>query len=264
MKHQHAHVHFLDYYGYLSKLNPWNAAFKAVFSILNMLICIIADHWLVSIVIAFSMAYMIVGRGKMHLHTYISLLKIPVFFIIFSCIAIAVNISGTTNVHAGVSLGFCYLYITEETLVNGAHVFLKAFGAVSAMYMLTLTTTSDEIIQVLKKCHVPKFIIELMYLIYRYIFVLMDIHENMKQAAQSRVGERDFITSCKTFGKIADNLLIQSIKKAGLYYDAMLARGYDGDLCFLEEEKKVTKAQLMGAAGYFVFIGALIVFVNRF
>lgn len=258
LTHEHQYVHFLDYYGYLSKLNSWNASFKAIFSIVNLLVCIVADQWIISMFIAVSMGYFIVGKGKLKFHTYVELLKIPVFFMLFSVVAIAVNVSVSAVDYKYLSLGFCYLYVTRGSLINAIRVFLKAFGAVSAMYMLTLTTTSDEVILVLKKCHMPKFIIELMYLIYRYIFVLMDIHKNMKQAALSRAGENDFVTAVKTFGKIADNLLVISMKKAGTYYDSMLSRGYDGELCFLEPKKPVTKVQLIHTAVHFVILGALL------
>ena len=47
----------------------------------------------------------------------------------------------------------------------------KALGAVSALYMMTLTTPLSEIIAVLRKAHIPKLIIELMNMIYRYILL---------------------------------------------------------------------------------------------
>lgn len=262
MKKRHQQIHFLDYYAFSSALHSWNACYKAIFAITNVLVCILAENWLISVVIALSMAYLIVGKGKLHFDTYIRLLKIPIVFMLFSGIAIAVNLSGSARAEPGISLGFCYVYMTEESVKSAINVFLKAFGAVSAMYMLTLTTTSDEVISVLKKCHVPKLIIELMYLIYRYIFVLLDVHAKMKDAARSRAGERDFKTSCHTFGNIANNLFLISIKKAGIYYDAMIARGYYGELVFLETEKKITKAQIIGAGIYFLLLGSLIYLIK--
>lgn len=260
-RHQHQHVHFLDYYGYQSRLNGWNASLKSAFAIINLLVCIIADQWIISTFIALSMGYFIVGKGKLRFHTYLELLKIPVLFMLFSGVAIAINISKAVTDHVGISLGFCYLFITSDSLIHAGCVFLKAFGAVSTMYMLTLTTTSDEVIHVLRKCHIPQFVIELMYLIYRYIFVLMDIHKNMQQAAQARAGENDFLTSLRTFGKIADNLLIVSMKKAGTYYDAMISRGYDGELNFLEPKKPVTKKQIVDMTLHFMLLTVMLTWV---
>ena len=86
----------------------------------------------------------------------------------------------------------------------------------------------------------------------------MDIHKNMQQAAQARAGENDFLTSLRTFGKIADNLLIVSMKKAGTYYDAMVSRGYDGELNFLEPKKTVTKKQIVDMILHFMLLTVLL------
>ena len=136
-------------------------------------------------------------------------------------------------------------------------LFTRALGAVSAMYMMTLATPASEMIGVLKRIHVPKMIVELMYLIYRFIFLLSDTHSQMKQAAVSRLGTCDFRTSCRTFGSTAGNLLVASLKKADTYYDSLLSRCYDGDLCFLEEEKRIRGSQAAAAAGYLLLIAAV-------
>lgn len=131
---------------------------------------------------------------------------------------------------------------------------LKVFAGISALEMMTLSTPISEIICVLRKAHVPKIIIELMSLIYRYIFILMDVSIKMKNSAKSRQGYCDFKTSCYTFGSIASNILIISLKKANAYYDAMEARCYDGDLMFLEEHKSVEIMQIVFSVVFIVFL----------
>jgi len=107
---------------------------------------------------------------------------------------------------------------------------------------------------VLRKAHVPKLIVELMNLIYRYIFILLDVYTKMKNSAESRQGYCDFKTSCYTFGSIASNMLVISLKKANSYYDAMEARCYDGNLIFLEEDKKVETIQIVAATVFIIFL----------
>lgn len=72
-------------------------------------------------------------------------------------------------------------------MLKAGNLVLKALGAVSALYMMTLTTPLSEIIAVLRKAHVPKLIIELMNMIYRYIFIMIDTHSRMKNSAESAV-----------------------------------------------------------------------------
>ena len=135
-----------------------------------------------------------------------------------------------------------------------AFLILKIFAAISALQMLTLSTPSSEIIYVLRKAHVPKIVVELMSLIYRYIFILMDVYTKMKNSAKSRQGYCDFKTSCYTFGGIASNMFIISLGKANAYYDAMEARCYDGELLFLEEDKKVEIGQAIAFSVYMSFL----------
>ena len=44
---------------------------------------------------------------------------------------------------------------------------------------------------------------------------------------------------------MAGNILVVSLKKANAYYTAMEARCFDGDLNFLQEEKKLKKKNLV-------------------
>lgn len=138
----------------------------------------------------------------------------------------------------------------------------KALGAVSALYMMTLTTPLSEIIAVLRKAHVPKLIIELMNMIYRYIFIMIDTHSRMKNSAESRLGYCDFKTSCYSFGQVASNLLVVSLKRGNNYYNALEARCYNGDLQFLEEEKQVKAGQIVMAV-IFIIILLLIWFFTK-
>ena len=99
-------------------------------------------------------------------------------------------------------------------------------------------------------------------MIYRYIFIMLDTQRKMKNSAESRLGYCDFKTSCLSFGGIASNLFIVSLKKANAYYDAMESRCYDGDLLFLEEEKPLTQKQVLWALMYLAIL-IVIYFVCR-
>lgn len=99
------------------------------------------------------------------------------------------------------------------------------------------TTPSGELFNVLERMHVPSLIIELMNMMYRFIFTMMDTQSRMKNAAESRLGYKDYRTSIKSFGSTASNLLVVSFKKANAYYDALESRGYDGRMHFQEEKK---------------------------
>lgn len=188
--------------------------------------------------------------GKLPFHRYVAFLSIPLTFIIMGSIAIAVDFGRNPMGIFCLNFGWFYFYVSKVNLIKAASVILKALGAMSTMYMLTLSTSTDEIITVLRRMHIPKIIIELMNMIYRFIFIIMDAQSKMHNSAQSRLGYIDFKTSVYTFGNIASNLFIVSLKKANAYYNALESRGYNGELLFLEEEKKCKVAHMILAIVY--------------
>lgn len=252
--HKHGEGSAIDYYAYASKIRHWNPGFKVAFSFTTLLLCIGLNNPFVSIAVILGMAFLTVVKGGLPLSAYLSVLLIPLTFILLGTIAIGVDFSRQPLGQFNLYLGLGYIFTSVDKLQEMAVLMLKVFGAISAMIMMTLSTPSAEIIGVLRKAHVPKLVIELMNLIYRYIFILLDVFNNMRNSADSRQGYCDFKTSCYTFGSVASNLLVVSLKKSNAYYTAMEARGYDGDLVFLEEEKPFQISHLFIAAGYLFFL----------
>lgn len=241
-KHDGA-VFSIDYYAYASRLRGWTPGFKALFSMVCLVLCIACDNAYVSLGTILLMGYITVIMGGLSFRRYISLMTIPIVFLFFGSVAIAVGVAPFPVGQYHVHMGFFYLYCSDESILATLRLIARAFGAVSAMYMLTLSTPASEVILVLRRIHVPRLIVELMNMIYRYIFLMMDTQCRMKNAAESRLGYCDFRTSCISFGQVAGNLLVVSLKKGNAYYQALEARCYDGELRFLEEEKAVTAGQ---------------------
>ena len=237
--HKHGEGSAIDYYAYASRIREWNPTFKVAFALLTLLLCVVLNNPFVSVAVILTMAYLTVVKGGIPLSAYLSVLLIPLTFIILGTIAIGIDFSSQPQGDFNLNFGWGYLFTSMEKLQEMAFLMLKVFGAVSAMIMMTLSTPSSEIIGVFRKAHVPRLIIELMNLIYRYIFILLDVFNNMKNSADARQGYCDFKTACYTFGSVASNMLVVSMKKANAYYTAMEARGYDGELNFLEADKKL-------------------------
>lgn len=219
-----------------------------------MLFCIAADSIPVSAVVFLTMGMVTTLAGKLALKKYAAFLWIPFAFLILGTTAIVLGISTESYGRILFSAGGVYVYLPYGGAKLAFSLMLKAMAALSAMYMLVLSTPASEVIGVFRSFHVPKLILELMNMIYRFIFVMIDTQRCMKQAAESRLGYCDFKTSCRSFGSTAGNLFVVSLKKANTYYDALTARCYDGELLFLEEEKKVKGWQVGAAACYFLVL----------
>jgi cobalt/nickel transport system permease protein len=94
--------------------------------------------------------------------------------------------SGVLNI--GLFGGF--LRVSAATQARTALLLCRALGAVSCLYLLSLTTPVSEIIGVLRRAHIPALVSDLMYLIYRYLFLLLELYGVLRSAVESRLGFR--------------------------------------------------------------------------
>lgn len=258
--HAHAHSHdsfSIDQLAFQSGLSHVNPGFKVAFSIAALIFLLAADHLAVSLLIFSSMFFLTVVKGNVSVHSYLSLLAIPLVFAIVTVLTIALGFSLTEAGQYHLHLYFFYVYTSSESLRESFCLLCKIFSAVSCMYFMSLSTPVNEIICVLQQCRLPSLITELMNMIYRFIFILLEVQQKMSVSARSRLGYINTRTSLRTFGNIGSNLFIVSMKKANQYYDALLARCYDGQLKFLTEEKPLDRKLVLYAFFYFAALSAV-------
>jgi cobalt/nickel transport system permease protein len=174
---------------------------------------------------------------------YIQMMVLPVSFLLIGGLALLFEVSSGPNGVLSINIFGLWLTVSEKTQHQTALVISRAFGAVSCLCVLSITTPMHDIIGVLRRVRCPDLIIDLMYLIYRYIFILLSLHHEMRNAARSRLGFRDYRTSLRATGRIYSNLLARSYVFAGKNFDAMESRCYDTGIRFLENSHKVTFAQ---------------------
>ena len=252
----------IDQYAYGSAMRSWNPSFKIITAAV-FLVCVIAmDRLPVSLLVLFFMALTVMAGGRLSPLRYLRLMAVPLAFIILGSIAVAFDFSLSRGGDYCLFLGFFYISATGESLFEAGSLIVKAFSAVSCLYLITLTTPMGEIVGFFRKLHVPKLLVELMYMIYRFIFILYDSERKMTVAARSRLGYHSLKASWYSFGRIFSNLLVVSMRRAGVYYDALESRCYNGDLRFWEDKKPVRPLQVLWALALGALILALRLFVG--
>lgn len=254
MSHSHGQGFSIELYAYHSKLNKVNTDFKLILSFCILLLSLILNHIYVSAFVIISLCMLNVYLGGMKLSSYLSVLMLPISFILLAGISIALEFSGKIPDFPYIKLWHIYIYTHPDRLYFMLNLSLKALACISAMYMLTLSSMPFEIVCALSRLKVPRLIIELMNLIYRFIFILSSLYNSMHIAASSRLGFHSLRASYKSFANIVSNILILAIKKSNDYYTAMEARCFDGDLQFLEAEKNIKRYEISLALLYITFM----------
>ena len=242
---QKASIEKFDKSAVSSGLRNISSELKMFVAILGIVVSVSISKWYVGLGIALIMFFVNIFGGKIKFHDYIEFLTIPTLFIVMSGIVLLFDISPDALGVINIPFFQKYLVITKENQQYTAVIIAKVLGSVSSLYMMSLSTPLYEIIVVLNKCHIPDIIIELMYLIYRFIFILIDLLENMTVSANSRLGYKNNRCAFSTFSCVASNLLSVSFLKSSKMYDAMESRCYDGKLSFLTENHKFCKKDII-------------------
>jgi len=241
----------IDRYAYNNGLSASHPAEKFAFSIITLVICLCASDIITSLAVILTMAGVVVICAGIPVGFYLKLMIIPMSFLVIGVITVAVSVGGTgADFLYSFTMGAYTLGVTAGSLILAGNLFLKSLSAVSCLYFLSLTTPMVEIIMVLKRLRVPTVIIELMSLIYRFIFVLMDTAGQMYTAQTSRLGYSTLPAGYSSISQLVTNLFVKAYRQADSLSVTLMSRCYEGHLSVLEQDYNVSKKNI-------VFIGAV-------
>ena len=252
-RHRHTRFLAIDVLAQVSRLNKVNSALKFWTVLALMALCVSARSPVVGIFLTGIMLMLTVYAGGLKLHDYVHLLALPVSFLAVSGLALLFEVGAQPAGVFGVRVFGFWFCVGAGAQTRTMLVMARALGAVSCLYFLSLTTPVPELIGVLRRARCPDVVIELMYLIYRCIFLLLSMYHTMRDAAGSRLGYIDYRAGVRTTGKLYSNLLARSYRQANRNFDAMESRCYGTGIRFLENREKITGAQAAAALGIAIF-----------
>ncbi len=238
----------IDILSYQSKLRYVNPMMKFTYAMCTLALCVCTRWVPIALVVLVANSYLIVVASGVKVGRYLHYLEVPVTFLLLSTASIILNISKAPLDLWASPVGDWYVSVSVASLSFGLQLLLTAFASVTCLYFLSFTTPMPDILWVLGKLKCPPLVIELMLLIYRYIFVLMAVANDIGVAQASRLGQRDYKTAIKSFVALVSVLFIRAMKKSNALYDAMEARCYDGTLRVLHETVAVKTGQAMAVA----------------
>ena len=222
----------IDKLCYRSKLRYVSAAEKLLYAVSSLMICVLTRSYAAALIVFIANGILTVGKGKIPLSCYVRLLMIPI-------------VSKVPMDAFAVPVGEIYITASRESAFWAVNLCITALAAVTCLYFLSLNTTMTDILGALRKMHMPRLLIELMMLIYRFVFILLHTASAIMTAQEARLGNRDYRTQLRAFGKMLTALFFISLRKANALYDAMEARGYDGTINVLERNTPAKKKEMI-------------------
>lgn len=247
----------IDKLCYNSRLRYENAGEKFAFAMMTLFICVMSRSIAVACIVLLVMGILTVYKGGVPLSRYLHFLTVPLTFLLLSTLAIMLHVSPTPMDLFAIPLGRWFLTTSRHSFTYGLQLILTALGSVSCLYFLSFTTPMPDILEVLRRLHCPKLLIELMLLIYRFIFVLQNTASSITTSQNCRLGNRNYKTALKSFGMLGSALMIRCVTRSGKLFDSMEARCYDGTIRVLTRTQPPNKKHV---AMIILFDAALLTF----
>ncbi len=163
---------------------------------------------------------------------YIRIIRVPAFFLLGALVVILLTIDGKALV------GFWIFRITEESIETAISVLLRSTASLSVLSFLIMTTSIPEFITALSKLRIPKFIVEMLMLIYRTIQILFEEISKLDTAASSRLGYHGFRNMVRTASLLAFSAFMKSLKRSEIMEEALESRCYSGCYPLLQSRSR--------------------------
>ena len=159
----------------------------------------------------------------------------------------------------GISCPDFSLSVTRESINQGMFVFCRVIGGMSALCFISLTTPMTDIFIAFRQCRVPEVVIDLMMIIYRTIFILMDQVIQIYHAQVMRLGYSTYRESIHSFATLCGAAFIASWDAGDDLIRAMDARCYDGKFALLGENRPWNACLVLAVVVFLVLSAAVVI-----
>lgn len=228
------HVSFLDpYHEGRSLAHRLDARIKLVLVVAFILTTALTPNgaWPVYVLLAaLAFAAELLSELGMGFFLKRALLAVP---FVLAALPVLVTVPGAPLAHLPFGLT-----ISAAGVNRFVSVALKSWISVQMAILLAATTTFPDILMAMRSLRLPRLLVAIIGLMWRYLFVMVDEAFRLIRARQARSGEAaaggkqggSLIWRARVTGGMAGNLFLRSLERSDRIYNAMLARGYDGEV----------------------------------
>lgn len=136
-----------------------------------------------------------------------------------------------------IPIGSLTFTITSTGLERFLSIMFKSWVSVQVAIVFAASTSFPEMLLAMRAVKIPRLLVSLFGLMWRYMFVMVDEAVRLLRARSARSGAIEGTQAggsiawrAKVTGGMAGNLFVRSIDRGDRIYAAMAARGYDGEI----------------------------------
>lgn len=261
------HANFLDpYHALNSPVHRMDARIKLVSVVAFIFTCSLTPvgAWPVYILLL-AMIFSVELLSELGILFYLkrALLALP-----FVLAALPLLVTSAGEPLLGLPFG---LGISANGVERFASIAIKSWISVQAAILLATTTSFPDILSGLRALKIPRLLVAIIGLMWRYLFVIVDEVLRMLRARTARSGETGLpglrtggsvLWRARVTGGMAGSLFLRSLDRSDRIYNAMLARGYDGEIRSMPQARSkpsdwMLLAGILAILVFLLFLGLL-------
>lgn len=256
--------HDLESYAYTNRLRFLPPSQKSIF-VLSLLVITSTTHWPTQLAIAVWLAWSLIVYAKIPSRIYGQVLGLAIAFLLASLPALVLDIwpnSGLVDrpvlALAGVAIGPWYVGLSSVGLQQALTISSRSIASVSCLLFLIFTTPIAELFSLLRRCHVPRVLIDLVLLMYRFIFLFLDVVHQLQLAQKARGGYRNKTAWQRSIALLIRQLFVRSLQRYKDFSLGLAARGFNGNLdtyspLIYQSSRRYTWEAILGCLGLISF-----------
>lgn len=219
----------IDQIAYQNRWLKMRPCKKSFLYLILLLICLLSFP-LIQLGIMLVVGSLTMYVAHLTFRRYLKWFLVPLPFLLISLVTIM--LTGSKNPvgfsHA-ILVGHYYIGVTPASLTMAYQLCIRSLSCLVCTYFFIFTVPFQQIIQVMSRLHLPDFFIEITMLMYRFIFIFLEVTHMIYKSQQLRFGYYGLKTSYLSMAQLGRLLVIQMLEQFQQMSVALEIKFYDGE-----------------------------------
>lgn len=224
-----------------------------------LILCLISPSPVPPLISGIVISLVLLIPGRLSPRIYGHILLGPAIFVCMSIIILLLMLGGKEVIWQFHPVSGITLSITREAVNTSFLILCRVFGCSVSLFFITLTTPMTDLFNVMKRMRIPIELIDMMMIVYRYIFIFYAIAVEIWQAQVMRLGYSRPRESIRSFSMLCGMLFITSWNAGEDLIHAMDCRCYNGVMPNLDQADPVRIPSILLVSGYLILLSGIII-----
>jgi len=233
-------------------------ATKILLGLGSLLICLVSPTPVVPLISGIILSLVLLIPARLSPLVYGELLVAPALFTVMSVVVLLFLLGGGDAIWRFNPVPWINLTITTGSLSQSILVLFRVFGCSVSLFFIVLTTPMTDLFNGMKRIGIPIELIDLMMIVYRYVFIFYAQAFEIWQAQVMRLGYSRIRETIRSFSMLCGMLFISTWIAGEDLIRAMDCRCYDGVFPSLDIAEPVQLRSLVPVMLYLAGLGGIL------